>query len=395
MAPIPRLKPYAGPALLSYGFRPFFLLGSILAGLEVLAWLPILHGELSVATLFSPRDWHVHELLFGYVPAVVTGFLLTAIPNWTGRLPLQGRPLLVLVLVWLAGRLAVTLPTGIGWIGVAVVDCAFLVLVAAAAAREIIAGKNWRNLRVIGMVTLLLAGNIAFHVEAHLRGHAEYGTRIGIAAIVLLLALIGGRIIPSFTRNWLARENPGRLPAPFGRFDGATIAVSAVALALWVAQPSGRLSAAALLVAAVLNIVRLARWAGDRTFRDRLVLILHVGYLFVPIGFLLAGLGALDMIVASAAVHAWMVGAAGTLTLAVMTRASLGHTGNALIAWPATQAVYAAVVIAALARICSSLQPAWSEWLLHISAFAWVAAFLGFAATFGPLLIRAKPGTSP
>ena len=171
------------------------------------------------------------------------------------------------------------------------------------------------------------------------------------------------------------------------------IAVSAASLALWIAQPSGRLTAAALVIAAVLNAVRLARWAGDRTLRDRLVLILHVGYAFVPLGFLLAGLGALDIVAASAGLHAWMVGAAGTLTLAVMTRASLGHTGNALIASPATQAVYAAIVIAALARICSSLEPGWSEWLLHISAFAWAAAFLGFAVAFGPLLLRPKPGT--
>jgi uncharacterized protein involved in response to NO len=395
MTAVPRLRAYAGPALLTYGFRPFFLFGAIYAGLTVLAWLPMFYGELEVASAFAPVDWHVHEMLYGYLPAIVAGFLLTAIPNWTGRLPIQGIPLLVLFAVWLAGRVCVTLSVQIGWLAAAVIDAGFLALLIAAATREIIAGKNWRNLRVIGVVTLLLAGNIAFHVEAHMRGHAEYGTRIGIAAIVLLLAFIGGRIIPSFTRNWLARENPGRLPAQFGRFDGATIAVSAATLALWIAQPAGRMSAAALLVAAVLNIVRLARWAGDRTWRDRLVLILHVGYLFVPLGFLLAGLGALDMIVASAAVHAWMVGAAGTLTLAVMTRASLGHTGNALIAWPATQAVYAAVVIAALARICSSLEPGWSEWLLPISAFAWAAAFLGFAATFGPLLIQAKPGTSP
>ena len=394
MSPIPRLRDHRGPALLSYGFRPFFLFGAIYAGLTILVWLPMFHGELEVASAFAPVDWHVHEMLYGYLPAIVTGFLLTAIPNWTGRLPIQGTPLLVLFAVWLAGRVGVTLSVQVGWLAAAVIDAGFLVLLIAAATREIVAGKNWRNLRVIGMVTLLLTGNIAFHVEAHLRGHAEYGTRIGIAAIVLLLALVGGRIIPSFTRNWLARENPGRLPAPFGRFDGATIAVSAATLALWVAQPAGRLTAGALFVAAVLNIVRLARWAGDRTFRDRLVLILHVGYLFVPMGFLLAGLGALDMIVASAAVHAWMVGAAGTLTLAVMTRASLGHTGNALIAWPATQAVYAAVVIAALARICSSLEPGWSEWLLPISAFAWVAAFLGFAVVFGPLLLRPKPGAS-
>ncbi|MDP2377575.1 NnrS family protein, partial [Reyranella sp.] len=132
MVPIPRLKSYVGPALLSYGFRPFFLLGSTWAGIEVLAWLPMFYGELTVATVFSPRDWHVHELLFGYVPAIVAGFLLTAIPNWTGRLPLQGRSLGGLVLVWLAGRFAVTLSADIGWVGAAAVDCTFLVLMAAA-----------------------------------------------------------------------------------------------------------------------------------------------------------------------------------------------------------------------------------------------------------------------
>ena len=390
MTPIPRLRAYAGPALLTYGFRPFFLFGAIYAGLTVLAWLPMFYGELEVASAFAPVDWHVHELLYGFLPATVAGFLLTAIPNWTGRLPIQGMPLLVLFALWLAGRVCVTLSAQTGWLAAAAVDAGFLVLLIAAATREIVAGKNWRNLRIIGMVTLLLAGNIAFHVEAHLRGHAEYGTRIGIAAIVLLLALIGGRVIPSFTRNWLARENPGRLPAPFGRFDGATIAVSAATLALWVVQPAGRLTAAALAIAAALNAVRLARWAGDRTGRDRLVLILHVGYLFVPLGFLLAGLGALDMIVASAAIHAWMVGAAGTLTLAVMTRASLGHTGSALIASPATQAIYAAIVIAALTRIGSSLMPDSGEWMLHIAAFAWAAAYLGFAAAYGPLLLRAR-----
>jgi len=392
MSPIPRLRPYAGPALLTYGFRPFFLFGAIYAGLTILAWLPMFYGELEVASAFAPVDWHVHEMLYGYLPATVAGFLLTAIPNWTGRLPIQGTPLLALFAVWVLGRVCVTLSAQIGWLPAAVIDCGFLVLLIAACAREIVVGNNWRNLRVIGMVALLLAGNIAFHIEAHLRGHAEYGTRIGIAAIVLLLALIGGRIIPSFTRNWLVRENPGRLPAPFSRFDGATIVVSAAALAVWIAQPSGGLSAAALLVAAGMNAVRLVRWAGDRTGRDRLVLILHIGYAFVPLGFLLAAFSALDLIVASAAMHAWMVGAAGTLTLAVMTRASLGHTGNALVASPATQAIYAAIVISAIARICSSLEPAWSDWTLHIAAYAWAAAFLGFAAAYGPLLLRPKPG---
>ena len=219
MAAIARLKPYAGPALLSYGFRPFFLLGSIWAGLEVLAWLPMFYGELSVATAFSPRDWHVHEMLYGYLPAVITGFLFTAIPNWTGRLPLQDTPLLVLVNVWIAGRLAVTFSAETGWLVAMLIDAGFLLLVATAAAREILAGRNWRNLNVVVLVLLMLAGNVAFHLEAHFHGVADTGIRIGIAVVVLLISLIGGRITPSFTRNWLVRENPGRLPAPFSRFD--------------------------------------------------------------------------------------------------------------------------------------------------------------------------------
>ncbi len=390
MSPIPRLRAYEGPALLSYGFRPFFLFGALYAGLAVLAWLPMFYGELEVASAFAPVDWHVHEMLYGYLPAIVAGFLLTAIPNWTGRLPIQGTPLLVLFFAWIAGRVAVTISAQIGWLAAAVIDCAFLLLLIAACAREIVAGKNWRNLRVVGLVTLLLAGNIAFHIEAYVRSHADYATRIGIAAIVLLIILIGGRIIPSFTRNWLVRENPGRLPTPFDRVDGVAIAVSALAFVLWVALPSGLLTATVLFLAAVVNVVRLARWAGDRTVRDCLVLILHVGYAFIPLGFLLAGLDALNQVVASAPIHAWMVGAAGTMTLAVMTRATLGHTGQPLAASQATQAIYLAVIVAALARLCASLWPEWSLWALHVAAYAWAAAFLGFALAYGPLLLKPR-----
>jgi uncharacterized protein involved in response to NO len=260
----------------------------------------------------------------------------------------------------------------------------------AAIGREIVAGKNWRNLRVVALIALLLVGNVAFHLESHFNGSADYGIRIGIAAMVLLISVIGGRVVPSFTRNWLVRQNPGRLPAPIARFDVVVIAVSAVALALWVVQPVGRWSAAALAFAGLLQIVRLARWAGDRTFSDRLVLVLHVGYAFVPLGFLLSSAGALDLVAASAGIHAWTVGAAGTMTLAVMTRASLGHTGHALAASVFTQGIYAAVVTAALARIGASLFPAWSGLLLHLTVLAWCVAFFGFAASYGPLLLGKK-----
>jgi len=389
MTAVPRFRAHRGWPLLGNGFRPFFLFGSIYAGLAILVWLPVLHGELTLTSAFAPRDWHVHEMLYGYLPAVITGFLFTAIPNWTGRLPIQGTPLLVLVIVWIAGRVCVTFSAETGWLAAMLVDASFLLLVAAAAAREILAGRNWRNLNVVMLVLLLLACNIAFHLEAHFNGAADTGIRIGIAVVVLLISLIGGRIIPSFTRNWLVRENPGRLPAPFGRFDIIVVAIGALALAVWVASPAGRLTGAALAIAGLLHLVRLGRWAGDRTGRERLVLILHLGYAFVPLGFLLNAMSAFELVPAGAGVHAWMVGAAGTMTLAVMSRATLGHTGQQLTASVATQAIYAAIIVAALSRICAALEPAHGEPLLHLAALAWAAAFFGFAVSFGPLLTGA------
>jgi uncharacterized protein involved in response to NO len=389
MAAIPRMQAWTGPAMLSYGFRPFFLFGALCSGLAVLMWLPMFYGELAVSTAFVPRDWHVHEMLYGYVPAVLTGFLLTAIPNWTGRLPIQGVPLAGLVAVWLAGRVAVIVSGQIGWATAAAIDGAFLLLVAAAAGREIIAGRNWRNLPVVALLAALAAGNLAFHLEAHLAGVAEYATRFGIAVCVMLIGLVGGRLIPSFTHNWLVRQNPGRLPVPFGRFDVVVLAASGLALAAWVAAPVLAATGAVLLLAGVLQATRLARWAGERTIRDRLVLVLHLGYAFVPLGFLLAGAAAFDLVVPAAGIHA-LAGAIGIMTLAVMTRASLGHTGHPLAASFATQAIYAAVIVAALARICAALHPAWSVALLHVAAFAWAAAFIGFSAMFGPLLVAER-----
>jgi len=391
MTTVPTRQSYDGPALFANGFRPFFLLGAIYAGLAILVWLPAFYGEITLTSAFAPRDWHVHEMLYGYLPAVVTGFLFTAIPNWTGRLPIRGTPLMVLVTVWIAGRLGVTFSAATGWLPAMLVDASFLLLVALAAAREIIAGRNWRNLAVVLLVLLLLAGNVAFHLEAHFRGAADVAIRVGIAVVVLLIALIGGRIIPSFTRNWLVRENPGRLPVPFGRFDMIVVAAGALALVIWVVSPDSHLTGIALALAGLLHLVRLGRWAGNRTLRERLLLILHVGYFFVPLGFLLNAAATFALVPASAGVHAWMVGAAGIMTLAVMSRATLGHTGQQLTASPATQAIYAAIIVAALARICAAIEPAYSEPLLHVAAFAWAIAFIGFAVAFAPLLVGHDP----
>jgi uncharacterized protein involved in response to NO len=330
MATVAKLRACRGSALFSYGFRPFFLFGAIQAGVMIPLWLALFAGDISLSTAFAPRDWHIHEMLFGYVGAMIAGFLLTAVPNWTGRLPIHGLPLAILFSTWLAGRFAVSFSGIIGWSAATAVDCLFLVLLAAAAAREIVAGRKWGNLKVVSIVSQLAIANAAFHVEAHLWDIAEYSTRAGIALVVTLVGVIGGRIAPSSTRNWLARQEQGRMPVPFRRFDAVTMVAGAVAMVVWVVIPQGRLAAAALCLAGALHLVRLTRWAGDRP--DRLVLILHVADAFVPAGFFLVGLSAFDLAAPGAGIHAWTGGAIGTMTIAVMTRASLGHIGRPLSA---------------------------------------------------------------
>lgn len=384
-----QMRAYRGPAVLSFGFRPFFLAGAAWAAIAVAIWLSMLSGRLSLPTSFSPLAWHVHELIYGYVPAVVAGFLLTAVPNWTGSLPVVGHRLLVLVLTWLAGRLAVLFSNVVG-VGLAgAVDVSFLALLGAVIAREILAGKDRRNLKVLAMVALLMVGNIVFHLEAAFDKTSGFGTRIGIGVAVLLIMLIGGRIVPSFTRNWLVKRGTGRLPEPFGRFDGVVMVVSAVALAAWVALPEHRVTAALAAIAALVNAWRLGRWAGERTAAEPLVLVMHVAFAFVPIGFALVALGIArpDVVAPAGALHAWTAGAISLMTLAVMTRASLGHTGRPLTATRPIQGIYAAALTAALARILAAFFVL-REPMLHLSATAWVLAFGGFVVVYAPLLLR-------
>ncbi len=389
-AALARRRDYAGPALFSYGFRPFFLAAGLWSAFGIFLWLPQYFGVLTLPSAFGALDWHIHEMLYGYVAAAIAGFLLTAIPNWTGRLPVSGWPLAGLAGLWLAGRLAILFSADIGGIAAAAIDVSFLATLAAVAAREIIAGKNWRNLRVLGVLGVLVAANIVYHAEVLTKGAADYGVRFAIGAVILLIGLVGGRIVPSFTNNWLARNNPGRKPVPFSRFDGVTLAFSVLALVFWIGLPADELTGALLLAAGLLQVVRLARWAGDRTLADRLVLVLHVAYAFVPLGFLLIGASIFtEAVPRSAGIHAWTAGAFGLMTLAVMTRATLGHTGHALAAGRGTQAIYALVLVAALMRIVAAFMG--STVLLEVAGTAWIAGFACFVLLYGPLLALRKP----
>jgi len=378
--------------VLSYGFRPFFMGGALWAAIAMPLWLGLITGQLEFASSYGAVAWHAHEFLFGYVSAIVAGFLLTAVPNWTGRLPVRGGALLALFAVWATGRVALLLVDQIGVVAATTADSLFLPVLAAVVLREIVAGNNWRNAKVAVLISLLATANIGFHVEVIVAGMADYALRAGIAVVVGLIMLIGGRITPSFTRNWLAGQGAKRLPVPFARFDVAAIAASLSALLLWVALPDSQLAAAALVGAGFVQVFRLSRWVGASTWREPLVLVLHAGYAFLPLGFLLVGAGILwpTMVPASALLHAWTAGMVGLMTLAVMTRASLGHSGRTLTANIGTQAIYFAVALAALSRIAAAFFGDWMNTMPTFSAVAWTAAFTGFVFLYGPMLLRHK-----
>ena len=196
---------YQGPAFLSYGFRPFFLCTALFAGVVIPIWTVILTGAGDAKFLYAPRDWHAHEMLFGFLPAVITGFLLTAIPNWTERPPLRGVPLFSLMALWLSGRLAIAIPWPAPLVS-AVVDSTFLVVLAAFVWREISAGKAWDRTPIGVIISLYAGANILFHMLALSGAETDLPERMPLALMMMLLALIGGRIIPTFTNNYLAQQ---------------------------------------------------------------------------------------------------------------------------------------------------------------------------------------------
>lgn len=387
----PSFPLYAGPAFLSYGFRPFFLGAALFAGLTVLLWVALFAGVVQVEFLYRPREWHVHEMLFGFIPALIAGFLLTAMPNWTDRMPLRGAPLLAMFLLWLAGRLLSVFP----WTGgpaAAAIDGAFLVLLAAYVWREIIAAGCWDRAPIGVLVGFYACANILFHISALPAVPTDLPERFALSVMALLLTIIGGRLTPTFTREFLVARNEAKLPQVFSQMDAATILLVLVATIAWIAQPESLWTGAILLVAGAASVVRLLRWRGWRTWGEPLVLILHIGYGWVGL-FLIALGGAILGIGFSTAnaVHLLTTGAMGAMTLAVMTRASLGHTGRPRHADRLTVAIYMLVNVGAFLRIFTpnlETPTTLTHALLGLSALSWSGAYLLFAFHYGPFLVR-------
>lgn len=381
-----RYRTYQGAPLFAMGFRPFFLFGAAFAACALPLWIIGYHGLIPGVT----RDWHVHEMLFGYLGAVIAGFLLTAVPNWTGRLPVAGAPLALLFSLWAAGRLAMLFAAQTP--AAAVIDVAFLFVLALIIAREVIAGKNVRNLPVCVLILVLASANTLTHLRAFDPDLALLGERMALAVVAMLVALIGGRITPSFTRNWMAKQGLQPEPASPSRFDLVVLLATASGLASWLIAPSALFAGAFLMLAGALNLIRLSRWKGWRTFPELLVTILHVGYGWLAIALFLLGASALapSSIPSIAGIHALTAGAFGGMTLAVMTRATRGHTGQPLTADGATQLIYALVNAGALLRVASPFSPDNYVVLIIISAALWSSAFALFALVYGPSLSRAR-----
>jgi uncharacterized protein involved in response to NO len=383
----------AVPSFLTQGFRPFFLAAGLWAAGALALWICVLAMGLAIPSRFDALSWHVHEMLFGFVNAAVAGFLLTATANWTGRLPVRGTPLALLAGLWLLGRIAcfvsALLPP---WLAAAA-DLSFPTLLVAVVAREIIAGRNWRNLPMVLPVTVLGIANLLMHLEADgLAVPAGLGWRLGLAAVIVLISVVGGRILPSFTRNWLAKRPGADLPAGRGWIDRNSLGSLHAGLLGWAFLPEFRPMGLLLLLAALLNLWRLLRWRGRKTAAEPLLLILHIGYAWLVLGAGLLGLSMLDAALPqSAAIHALTAAATGTMILAVMTRATRGHTGRALSADRATNVIYVLVSLAAIARVAAAFATTWMMPLLILSGGLWIAAFVGFLLSYGPMLLGSRP----
>jgi uncharacterized protein involved in response to NO len=379
------------------GFRPFFLLAGLLAIALVPSWLFMLRGWLRAIPHLPPLIWHPHEMIFGYAVAVIAGFLLTAVGNWTKRETLIGAPLIGLAALWLLGRIAMLIGGHLPRALPAVVDLAFLPLLGLALARPLLASGNRRNYVMLVIVTALFAANLVVHFDTLgvlADGYAWRACLFAVDVVLLVILVIAGRVFPMFTRNATGVESIRSHP----RLDRACIGSMVVLTAVDAALPRPMLVALSAGLTALLAAGRAAHWGSQHTGHQPLLWILHTGYAWLVVGLVLRTLAALGLPVSSSlATHALTVGAIGSLTLGMMARVSLGHIGRRLTPSPAMTWAFAAINGAAVARALVPLAaPDWYNATLWAAAALWSAAFLIFIVCYAPVLtaprIDGKPG---
>ena len=384
-------------ALFAYGFRPFFLLVGVTAIVAIVPWLRFIAGGGWPAAMPTPALWHAHEMLFAVVSAAVAGFLLTAVPGWTGRRGYSGVPLISLTLLWLAGRLALALYRLLPPALAASIDLAFFPALGLWLAPALLRGGR-RNAVFLVFLSILFVSNLLVHLQlADEADTARIGLILAVDTYLLMIGVIGGRIIPAFTVNALRRRDPSLSMPGRGIVDYAAIISLVLVLLMDLVLPRSIAAGIAALAAAGLQGLRLARWRGWRILDTPIVWVLHLAYGWLVVGLLLKGI---YFVTGASAAHGWLhaltVGTIATMVLAVMTRAALGHAGRPLTAAKPVVAAYCLLGLAALARaIGPALPPPWYPDSILAAGVCWLLAFGLYLLAYLPILVSPRADNKP
>lgn len=384
-----KLQPIFNLPLFNLGFRAFFALAGFAALTLIVLWSAMIEGDLAHENYFSQNYWHAHEMLLGYSVAVIAGFLLTAVKNWTGKPTLTGDQLAGLCLLWLYGRIVPfyegLLPNEL----IALIDFAFLPVLAYQIIKPILQVGQYRNLVFVALLLVLALGNGLVHAEilGFQENTAWLGIELVVATIIIMILVIAGRVFPFFTERGL----PGTLTIKNPLFDTLSIVAAVLVFALELADISGTILALAALFAVVANVARLSGWYVQKIWYVPLLWVLYVGYGWIILGFGLTIFSAYELIAASLALHAFTIGGIGVLTLGMMARVALGHTGRALRVSNAMAIGFVFINMAALCRVLLPVVlPGWYNLLVYISTFAWLAAFSLFVFVYSPILTSVR-----
>jgi uncharacterized protein involved in response to NO len=391
--------------IFTYAFRSLFLLATLYAIAVVPLWAAAWLGYLPMPTsLGAPSWWHAHEMIYGFAGAAIGGFALTAVAMWTKRPPVAGAPLMILSALWLIARILFALPSPALLAPAIATDLGYGVLLFVLMSREVISARSQRNYKVLLILGLLpLTNGLFFLGMTRNADWTKTALFAGLWLVVLLVNLIGGRVIPGFTRNWLKRQlleqkrEPATLPPMFDRFDLLTTWLMVAFAILHLLEAPARWTAVIGLITSVMLFIRLTRWQGIHTGSEPLVWVLHVAFSWLPLGFLLLAFAEIGLLPQTAGVHALTSGAITTMIIAISGRAALGHTGRALESHPVLTAAYVLITVAAICRVAATVGPG-ARSLLAASAVAWCAGFVCFAWRYVPILTQGRvqtPGSLP
>ena len=378
-------------SIFQLGFRTFYSLAAIFAIAAMIMWLRAFAGLSGTGEYLYSVGWHSHEMLFGFAVAVIAGFLLTAVRNWTGLPTPIGAPLAMLAILWIVARVLIIMgPATLA----AIVDVAFLPVLALAIAVPILRSKNKRNYKVLAIILMLAVAHGIYHLarlglmEVWL---ARTSLFAGIDILMILMAIVGGRVIPAFTRNALPSATSRHEPwVEVITFVSMILVTIVTALNGYWAVPS-MLAAILMIIAAASHAIRLALWDPLKTLHNPLLWMMPVAYSWMPIAFLLRALAVTNIVAAGAWIHAMTMGAVSSLMLAMMMRSSLGHTGRQLVASKADMAAFLLLQLAAIVRVVASMAAGetYQQWIVA-SGLIWALAFLVFAWRYVPMLARPR-----